>query len=398
MKKWNVPVSASLLVMAIWNGKALAAIDLAEMDQITARRTELSQRENAIRQMDSGTADLSTQFAAIKSIQSEMVMGSSGLKKDVESWLTNADAWLTQWKNIAEGSKLINRSNFASFGIEVQDKIEVLNRDYFKLAQAALQIADRSALVATNLKGRPLLQEASWPKYADFVKTLNQRHSELIATVDTLSTELEKEKVKTLQKQMTLVSDYVIAQITLLAIQFPELEAQIAETKAFIQFSKEMDPKIVDFEYGLNKGIALVDTGFLFTALDREKVLVAQSAKLLQEIGSFEAGDQIRKLKAERITTGLKTFQDKLKAKVSQGSMAKAVGNLAKTERARLTALCRKSMSWSGVDCEMLRVLNSVDMNFFKIQKWSQADLAYFEKMLYQAGQGSTIVNTGASQ
>lgn len=398
MAKLNL-ISQSAIVLALaWPSLTQAGIDLSEMDKLAARRTDLNNRETAIRNADSKTADISTQFAAIRSIQSEMIVGPKGLKKDVEGWLTKADAWIAQWKIVAQASTLINRDSLGSFGTDIQEKLQVLNQDYFKLAETAMQITDKSVKVGSNLKGRPLLQEANWPQYQDFVRTLNVRHNELIATVETLSSELDANRVQTLQKQMNLVSDYIIAQITLLAIQFPELRQQVEDCKAIIQFGKEVDPKLVAFEYRLNQAITMVSSGFLYTAKETEAELVEKSTALLKDIADFPATETFRKSKSDRVSGGLKRFQDNLKAKQALGSPARALSNLAKTERPRLTALCRANMGWSGVNCELLRVLNSVDTSFIKLATWKVADLAFFEKQLFRAGQGSTIINTGAGQ
>jgi hypothetical protein len=377
---------------------SIQGMDLSEYDRLAAERTQLMLEENRLKGQTADLEMLSVELGAIRFLQNERLAGQQGLKVRYERWLANAEQWLAQWKSLAELSQSITPDNIGTFGAEVQNALQRSNQNYANLAREAYELYEQAGSLEVELKTRADIEPSRWGQNGSFVTALNEQKKRSLATLATLRNQLDPKRIESIRQDVSQVQRLIETRLTQMVVDFPELREKVALVRGQLRIIAEIEPILAGLESRANRLIGVIDDGYLQIAQLELADLKRAQDPVLGRIRSLEADESFKAQLIRRAQQTTVKTQRALDEQLETASQRSQFVNLVLPKRISLSKICRERGQDSKIDCELLRVLNQVPVSSQSVQKWTTADLLYFETKLYQVENGVGRLPEGVKQ
>jgi|GEM_PF-6999238 hypothetical protein len=379
MKKLAV---AALILVA--SGRLLAdtAQTLNTIDSNRERRQALEIRENALRLKHRNLEMLNKFFARTKYLRDNAIGGEAGVVKRSETWINGVKSWINQWDTLTEALKSINSNNVEDSANTIEKVVDDFYKKYAEHEAAAADINQKILNIHVELADLQILPLDVAPAYRAHVEAFNRHRDQIQQLNSTLERNFQSDRIQLLGEAATVFRSTVLTRIRQIVVQYPELEAIMEQTRLLMDMMDTYGSRIAAYEHSAVAARSALTFGSYFAAERNFNSVKALAAELQQGITDSKYGTRNASLYLNRIKTSLDATQAQWNAVMGLQTKHTMFYNFFTTQRRTLSADCRRRDMIPIRNCEMLRVLNQVQLDLPKVKAMSDGELKHLEENL----------------
>ncbi|NRA66660.1 MAG: hypothetical protein HRU19_19380 [Pseudobacteriovorax sp.] len=251
---------------------------------------EVNREFSRINQQMSRLDSVEVEFAKFKIVR-DRFNGEKGDTALVNDWYIKAASWLGAWSYTIEALK--EDSSISLKNIDVQEKVRAEIRSQMGAALAlekrAKTIIDRLRSNLTKVRGVERFRPGYITGYESQIEDFGSNTKNLQSQIQISLRDFSLESSDQLFSMVGYLDELITLKLKNLAIEFPELEQVLADTKAKITLSRMVYSKLDDLNKDIEKSIAdITRQRSVFKAHDQFKSTIERFGDLIIEVDGME--------------------------------------------------------------------------------------------------------------
>ena len=364
----------------------LEARDYRALDEITEERRKLSLREVAVKKRLNNIAVIDRTYARIKKIQLHYVLSKDGLSARQLKAERDLTAWITSWKDIITVTQEISAENLTVKSMEFRSKFADLQKEF-------AEIRNRSAQsYAFTLKGHSeITTEKKIPEnlvvgYSAKIVALNTHHSKVKETLEGSLNYFGVSHFDNISQKLEPIAKYLDTKIDRMKIEFPELKQAIDEARSYLRYLDDTEKKFLYLRRQAGLANSLINQGKILTAEKLIKEIERGSKKLISSITDSDLRDDLKGTEVDTVEKVISQLKRNIQPYLND--LHFEFLDFFLDQRAKLSFDCRREKTAALRNCDLLRILNAMNLNDDNIEELSKSELGLIEEQLIKAELG----------
>lgn len=370
----NLIMSLGLL----WLAQSAAAQTSAN-DALEEKRRVLTEREANLHRQNRHTFELQKTVGLLKDYRDHKLLSDQGLLARIETWDGQLRSWLGAWEGMAADLNSTSEGNVLERLPLFEENLKLRSDELARLIEAARVLTKDSQRLSLKLAE---LDQAVIKDHPELVAGLNRAILAAGLIETEITTSFGSNLTTHLTKLQSAASGVVRARLVELALRYPELKAKIDEALASISFLQDFAKARLEIMQLSESVIAQASQSSMFAAARSLATLEQLVHTTRTSMAKSTAKQALVQSAINSIDASLDGSKRHYTATKNQLSEAGHLARFAALRRPAVSRDCRDAKLAAYRNCELARLLNSMDLSVSALRRLSGADLSYIESQL----------------
>lgn len=360
-----------------------------DLGRVQGAHLALNAEEARVAAQEEVLDKVAVSYGRYASLRDLYLNGNAGFQTRASAWFGKTADWFGGWEQtlrLLEGTQLTSPAARDRATENLRSQAEELNR----LIVEQETLVGQGAQILRQLNEIERVNARAFPEYEAQVGALNNQINAL--TNDTVtSVALFSEKFgDELEDILSVMTELVDSKIAMLRLDFPELEAVLAEirdTLASIETVDRIVSRIADLDAEIAGHFA---AGRVYTAQSLLETLSDEAQKASAELRAANVSDSAKQLGQARVGNLVASRMRQFQADTDFNSLAGRFATYYRSEMQSvpngLVARCKASVPPTDIDCGLVRSIDGFRTS--TMRRMEDDDLAYMESVLERAKRG----------